>query len=90
MNHSRDSLTKEIWTDWLLCWLLALGASVFALGCLASSKGTFPFAGDLTQYRRTVFTNQCRSSLLLGEITIQVFILEKSHGSSLTFDCRQM
>lgn len=89
LNHSHDSLTEEIWPDFLLCWLLVLGASVFAPGCLVSSKGTFLFVGDLIRYRKIAFTNQCRSSLLL-EIRIQIFILEKSRGNTLTCDCWQM
>lgn len=71
----------------LRCFLSVLAASSFALICLAPPKRVclLFFFHNFTWRRRTVFAAQCGSSLLRGEITAQIFVLQKSHGNALTF-----
>lgn len=87
LNNLHVSSSKEIWDNFFAVLFPSFGCQRVCCN-LASSKCSCPFARDLT-WCGTVFTNQCRSSQLLEEITIQIFILQKSHSNTLTFDCRQ-
>lgn len=89
--------TSHSWTTRMSVWLkksglifftvFPLSSGSFALICLAPPKRVCLFFSQFYVCRGTAFAAQCRSSLLWGEITTQIFVLQKSHGNTLTFGC---